>query len=69
MSKYRVFELAKEFGADSKKVLDILKRNNYKVNNNFSSVDDDGYKVVKQAFTGTAEAGEAPAEGTGEAKS
>lgn len=55
MSKYRVFELAKEFGADSKKVLDILKRNNYKVNNNFSSVDDDGYKVVKQAFTGTAE--------------
>ena len=55
MSKYRVFELAKEFGADSKKVLDILKRNNYKVNNNFSSVDDDGYRVVKQAFTGTAE--------------
>lgn len=48
MSKRRVFELAKEFNTDSKVVLDILKRHNYKVNNNFSGVGDAEYDVVKQ---------------------
>ncbi|MBQ7497734.1 MAG: translation initiation factor IF-2 [Selenomonas sp.] len=48
MSKRRVFELAKEFNTDSKVVLDILKRHNYKVNNNFSGVGEAEYEVVKQ---------------------
>ena len=48
MSKRRVFELAKEFNTDSKVVLEILKRNNYKVNNNFSGVGEAEYNVVKQ---------------------
>jgi len=50
MSKYRVYELAKEFQADSKDVLRVLKENGVKAANNFSSVDDAGYAVVKQAF-------------------
>ena len=29
MSKYRVYELAKEFNTDSKVILDILKRNKF----------------------------------------
>ena len=48
MSKRRVFELAKEFNTDSKVVLDILKRNNYKVNNHFSGVGEAEYNLVKQ---------------------
>ncbi|MDY2684941.1 MAG: translation initiation factor IF-2 [Selenomonadaceae bacterium] len=50
MSKYRVYELAKEFQADSKDVLRVLKENGVKAANNFSSVDDAGYDVVKKAF-------------------
>ena len=50
MSKYRVFELAKEFGADSKVILDILKKHNVKVSNNFSGVGDEEYNLVKEAL-------------------
>ncbi len=50
MSKYRVFELAKEFGVDTKEVIAVLKKNDIKVANNFSGVDDEGYNVVKAAI-------------------
>ncbi len=50
MGKYRVFELAKAFKADYKAVIEVLKKNGFKVANNFSSVDEEGYKVVKGAF-------------------
>ena len=50
MSKYRVFELAKEFNTDSKTILDMLKRHNFKVKNNFSGVGDEERNIVKQAF-------------------
>ena len=50
MSKYRVYELAKEFHTDSKVILDILKRNHFKAANNFSSVGDDERNAVKNAF-------------------
>ena len=50
MSKYRVFELAKNFKADYKAVIDLLKKNGFKVANNFSSVDEEGYNVVRDAF-------------------
>ncbi|WP_298591439.1 translation initiation factor IF-2 N-terminal domain-containing protein, partial [uncultured Selenomonas sp.] len=38
MSKYRVYELAKEFQTESKVVLDILTRNKFRVANHMSSV-------------------------------
>ena len=50
MSKYRVFELAKEFQTESKVVLDILQKNNYKVANHLSSVGEDERSAVKAYF-------------------
>ena len=50
MSKYRVFELAKEFGVDTKEILAVLKKNDIKAANNFSVVEDEGYNVVKAAI-------------------
>ncbi|MGO5130534.1 translation initiation factor IF-2 [Mitsuokella jalaludinii] len=50
MSKYRVYELAKEFHTDSKVILDILKRNKFKAANNFSSVGEEERNAVKNAF-------------------
>ena len=50
MPKYRVFELAKEFGATSKVILDILVRNNVTVKNHMSSVDEDGRQIVEKTF-------------------
>ena len=50
MPKYRVFELAKEFGATSKVILDILVRNNIAVKNHMSSVDEAGRQLVEKTF-------------------
>lgn len=50
MSKYRVFELAKEFQTESKVVLDILQKNNYKVANHLSSVGEDERNAVRAYF-------------------
>ena len=61
MSKYRVFELAKKFGADSKTILDILKKNNVKASNNFSSVGDEEYNIVKAALEKPKAEGKKPA--------
>ncbi|WP_432647581.1 translation initiation factor IF-2 [Mitsuokella sp.] len=51
MSKYRVFELAKEFNTDSKVILDILKRNKFKATNNFSGVGEEERTAVKNALS------------------
>ena len=51
MSKYRVYELAKKFNIESKTVLEILKKKNFKVANNFTSVGDEEYNAVKEALT------------------
>ena len=40
MSKYRVFELAKEFKLDTKLAVEVLKKKNFPVKNHFSSVGD-----------------------------
>lgn len=50
MPKYRVFELAKEFGATSKVILDILVRNEIQVKNHMSSVDEAGKDIVAKTF-------------------
>ncbi len=50
MSKYRVYELAKKLNIESKAVLEILKKKNFKVANNFTSVGDEEYNAVKEAL-------------------
>ncbi|MDU2065771.1 MAG: translation initiation factor IF-2 N-terminal domain-containing protein [Sporomusaceae bacterium] len=40
MSKYRVYELAKEYDTTSKVIIDILTRNNMVAKNHMSSVDE-----------------------------
>ena len=49
MSKYRVYELAKEFQTESKVVLDILARNKFRVANHMSSVGEDERAAVARA--------------------
>ena len=51
MSKYRIYELAKEFHTESKVVLNILARNNYKVANHMSSVGDAEKALLARTFS------------------
>ena len=60
MSKYRVYELAKEFHTDTKNILDILKKNKFKAVNNFSSVGDAEHDAVKNHFAGKSAKPQAP---------
>lgn len=46
MSKYRVYQLAKEFSLDTKKVIDILNKNNFKITNNFNLVGEKEREVI-----------------------
>ena len=53
MSKYRIYELAKEFNTTSKVVLDILERNNNTVaKNHMSSVGDTEKDIITKTFAG-----------------
>ena len=46
MSKYRIYQLAKEFSLDSKKIIDILNKNNVNVSNNLNLVDEKEREVI-----------------------
>ena len=47
----RIYELAKEFGVDSKSVIKVLKNNGENVKSHLSSIDSDiGRKIVKEAL-------------------
>jgi len=50
MSKYRIYELAKEFNTESKVIIDILARNNMEAKNHMSSVGDDAKTVITRTF-------------------
>ena len=50
MSKYRIYELAKEFDTTSKVIIDILSRNSITAKNHMSSVDDDAKVVIERTF-------------------
>ena len=50
MSKYRIYELAKEFNTESKVIIDILARNNLEAKNHMSSVGDDAKTVITRTF-------------------
>ncbi|WP_145099535.1 translation initiation factor IF-2 [Sporomusa sp. KB1] len=58
MSKYRVYELAKEHNTTSKVIIDILGRHSIVAKNHMSSVDDDAKVAIERTFarkTGTNE--------------
>ncbi len=58
MSKYRVYELAKEYNTTSKVIIDILGRHSIVAKNHMSSVDEDAKVAVERTFarkTGVAE--------------
>ena len=46
MSKYRIYQLAKEFSLDSKKIIDILNKNNTNVSNNLNLVGEKEREVI-----------------------
>lgn len=48
--KYRVYELAKEFGKTDKEVIETLKNNHIDVTNRLSGVDDNGKSILARAF-------------------
>lgn len=50
MSKYRVYELAKEFSTTSKVIIDILNRNNILAKNHMSCVDEDAKSALDRTF-------------------
>ena len=50
MSKYRVYELAKDFNTTSKVIIDILARNSIVAKNHMSSLDDDAKAVIDRTF-------------------
>ena len=52
MSKYRVYELAKEFHTESKNVLKLLKQNGYEVSNTLSSVGEAERDVIRKLLGG-----------------
>ncbi|WP_425060903.1 Translation initiation factor IF-2 [Sporomusa carbonis] len=59
MSKYRVYELAKEYNTTSKVIIDILGRHNIAAKNHMSSVEEDAKVAIERAFarkTGAPEA-------------
>ena len=50
MSKYRIYELAKQFNTTSKVIIDILARNNIMAKNHMSSVDDNARAIIEHTF-------------------
>ncbi|HWR39698.1 MAG TPA: translation initiation factor IF-2 [Patescibacteria group bacterium] len=63
MSKYRIYELAKDLNTTSKVIIDILARNNITAKNHMSSIDEDAKVVIDRTFarkTGAPEPAPAP---------
>ncbi|WP_371371215.1 translation initiation factor IF-2 [Sporomusa aerivorans] len=50
MSKYRVYELAKEYNTTSKVIIDILGRHSIAAKNHMSSVDEDAKTAIERTF-------------------
>ncbi|MDR7865503.1 MAG: translation initiation factor IF-2 [Sporomusaceae bacterium] len=50
MSKYRVYELAKDYNTTSKVIIDILARNNITVKNHMASLDDPEKAIIDRTF-------------------
>lgn len=50
MSKFRIYEIAKEFNTTSKVIIDILGRNNVVAKNHMSCVDDEARAIINRTF-------------------
>ncbi len=50
MSKYRIWELAKEYNTSSKVILDILERNEIEAKNHMSNVDENAKNLIARTF-------------------
>ena len=50
MSKYRVYELAKDYNTTSKVIIDILARNNIEVKNHMASLDEVAKTIIDRTF-------------------
>lgn len=50
MSKYRIWELAKEYNTSSKVILDILERNKIEAKNHMSNVDENAKNLIAHTF-------------------
>lgn len=50
MSKYRIWELAKEYNTSSKVILDILERNKIEAKNHMSNVDESAKSLIARTF-------------------
>ena len=50
MSKYRIWELAKEYNTSSKVILDILERNKIEAKNHMSNVDENAKQLISRTF-------------------
>lgn len=55
MSKYRIYQIAKEFSLDPQNVIDILNKHNYKVTSNFNSVGEEERAVVAKVAKASTE--------------
>ena len=58
MSKYRVYEIAKDYNTTSKVIIDILARNSIVAKNHMTSIDEDAKVIIDRTFarkTGPAE--------------
>ena len=51
MSKYRIYELAKEFKTESKVILSILERNQHPARNHMSSVGEEERAIIARTFS------------------
>lgn len=67
MSKVRVYELAKELGTTSKKLIEVMESMDIQVNNHMSTLSDEDAKKVMAILTGRAE-GKPPSEPEKEAE-
>ncbi len=68
MSKYRVYELAKDYNTTSKVIIDILARNNITVKNHMASLSDAEKAIIDRTFarkTGTPEEAPKPVQAPG----
>ena len=50
MSKYRIYDIAKELNTDNKTILGILHKNNIEAKSHSSTVDDNARQVVIKAL-------------------
>ncbi len=64
MSKYRVYELAKDYNTTSKVIIDILARNNITVKNHMASLDDPEKAIIDRTFARKTGVPEEPAKPT-----